>query len=356
MELPFVTLDVFTTTRFRGNPLAVVTVPAPPAPQPTQDQKQAIAREFNLSETVFVHDVAPSERSTAAVSSRTRHIDIFLTTREINFAGHPTIGTAISLLPEGVETLVTKAGPIPITKLSGGGYVRAEIPHDLHLHAIRLRDLVAREEAAGGQGRGEGGGGRGQGEERTRRVEQLQLSRRPVIRDAELNAPVFSIVQGMTFVLVELPSLEALAAVEFGHLPPDDLLCDQGWRGGFVSKYYFVRTTGEQHDGRAATASPKGPGPGLDVLFLRTRMLEDSFEDPATGSAACCLASYLSATEGGRAGDGDSNGNRDEIHTRKYEITQGVEMGKESNIHVEVTVKASTVQSVFLAGTAIQVM
>ena len=42
---------------FRGNPLAVVTIPAD-SPKPSQEQKQAVAREFNLSETVFVHDVA----------------------------------------------------------------------------------------------------------------------------------------------------------------------------------------------------------------------------------------------------------------------------------------------------------
>ncbi|KAJ0357888.1 hypothetical protein COL922a_014638, partial [Colletotrichum nupharicola] len=62
MALTFTTLDVFTETRFKGNPLAVVTIP--PGMVLTQAQKQAIAREFNLSETTFVHDVEASSTPT----------------------------------------------------------------------------------------------------------------------------------------------------------------------------------------------------------------------------------------------------------------------------------------------------
>jgi PhzF family phenazine biosynthesis protein len=56
MELPFATLDVFTTKKFEGNPLAIVRVPAPLRDRLTQSMKQTIAKEFNLSETVFLHD------------------------------------------------------------------------------------------------------------------------------------------------------------------------------------------------------------------------------------------------------------------------------------------------------------
>ncbi|OBR03355.1 Phenazine biosynthesis PhzC/PhzF protein [Colletotrichum higginsianum IMI 349063] len=62
-QLDFVTLDVFTKTPYKGNPLAIVHLPPPTATSPalTQEQKQAIAQEFNLSETVFVHDVDPKD-------------------------------------------------------------------------------------------------------------------------------------------------------------------------------------------------------------------------------------------------------------------------------------------------------
>lgn len=79
----FVTFDVFTETRFKGNPLAIVWVPRNVSLE--QEAKQKIAREFNLSETVFLYDIEDR--------SLDRKIDIFIPTKEIPFAGHPTIGT-----------------------------------------------------------------------------------------------------------------------------------------------------------------------------------------------------------------------------------------------------------------------
>ncbi|KAH8176854.1 phenazine biosynthesis-like protein [Sarocladium implicatum] len=307
LELPFVTLDVFTTTRFKGNPLAVVTIPANlPAP-PTQEQKQAIAREFNLSETVFVHDVDPTTASDHDVQQR--KIDIFLTNAEIPFAGHPTIGAAVSLLPLGVRTVVAKAGPIEITQ-TGPRAVEATIPHDVHLHAKRPRDLPG-----------------------------LSLSSDPAIRQAELDAPLFSIVNGMTFLLVELPSLELLARVQAtpAMLPADKLL-DEGWRKSFVGKYHFVRT-----DAGSGPSSPEGAD---HVITIRTRLVESSLEDPATGSAASALCSYLSLY--------DDNSKGDDL--TRYVVTQGVEMGRESNILISVATKDKRVETVKLSGTATQVM
>jgi PhzF family phenazine biosynthesis protein len=329
MELPFVTLDVFTRTRFRGNPLAVVTIPAD-GPKPSQEQKQAVAREFNLSETVFVHDVAATaaDREGDAhddISSKQRRIDIFITTAELPFAGHPTIGAAISILAQGadVDTLVTKAGPIPIVPTTirdshdSGSHVvvRADIPHNVHLHARRLRDVAPDH------------------------MPPSHLSPVPAIRQAELDAPVFSIVKGMNFVLVELPSLELLAQATprgGGFIALEHLL-DPGWREGFTGRYYFVRAAAAD---APTTATDKPP-----VIELRTRMVEDTLEDPATGSAACCLSSYLSITE-----------NTAPDQAFQYQITQGVEMGKESNILVDVSVKDAKVHSVALTGAAVQVM
>ena len=61
MLLEYVVVDVFTNTRFLGNPLAIVSVPAKHRNDLTQETKQRIAIEFNLSETIFLHD--PSEDS-----------------------------------------------------------------------------------------------------------------------------------------------------------------------------------------------------------------------------------------------------------------------------------------------------
>jgi PhzF family phenazine biosynthesis protein len=83
-RLSYVTLDVFTQTSYAGNPLAIVKVPSNQSL--TQEQKQLIAREFNFSETVILHE------NEAASYEHT--IDIFMTNAEIPFAGHPTIGAA----------------------------------------------------------------------------------------------------------------------------------------------------------------------------------------------------------------------------------------------------------------------
>lgn len=85
MKLNYMLLDVFTTTRLKGNPLAVVLK----ADGLLDDQMQAIAAEFNLSETVFLQK-PKSERHTAAVR-------IFTPSVELPFAGHPTVGAAVVL-------------------------------------------------------------------------------------------------------------------------------------------------------------------------------------------------------------------------------------------------------------------
>ncbi|KAM5346512.1 hypothetical protein ACJ41O_009517 [Fusarium nematophilum] len=302
MELPFLTLDVFTSTRYRGNPLAVITIPAD-SPKPSQEQKQAIAREFNLSETVFVHAVDPDSPDGDVTR---RVIDIFTTDAEIPFAGHPTIGTAVSLIQDGVNTVVTKAGPIALTQ-TRPGHIQASIPHNVRCHRRTLADLPA--PAPG------------------------QLNLDPAIRDIELRAPLFSIVNGLTFALASLPDLEHLAKVQTSvvSLAVDGLL-DDGWQNDVFCKYFYVILGQLEED-------------GVTVFSVRTRMMEATMEDPATGSAACALSSYLSLKH--------SNA---QDQTFRYEIDQGVEMGRESNITVEVAVKASKIDTVKLSGTAAPVM
>lgn len=292
LELPFVTLDVFTTTRYRGNPLAVVTVPASVSAPLTQEQKQLIAREFNLSETVIVHE---SE-------GHSRKIDIFIPEAELPFAGHPTVGTAISLLKDGVTELVTKAGPIAIEK-EGENFVKADIPHNVRLHKNTLKD--AEEISRPGY-----------------------LSSVDEIQKAELEAPIFSICQGMAFSLIKLPDLDVLGQVACSVGTFSEKILDEGWQEGIIGRLYYVKEKSDRHD----------------VVKLRTRMILISFEDPATGSASCALGAYL-ALHGGRK-DGKT----------RYELTQGVEMGRQSDIVVDVATKDGAIDTVSLAGTATQVM
>ncbi|KAI0103646.1 hypothetical protein GGR51DRAFT_523925 [Nemania sp. FL0031] len=322
MELPFTTLDVFTTKQLEGNPLAVVRVPATLRDRLTQPVKQKIAQEFNLSETVFLHD------DTSKSGPEGREVDIFTIESELPFAGHPTIGTAVFVRHHlgdggaGVQTLVTKAGPIGIASLASlPRGIRADIPHNVHLHARTLRDVLpstATDEEMVAKG----------------------MHPHPAIRAAELEAPVFSIVKGMTFVLVKLPSLDLLAEVKAGRLDFEALaprLLDEGWRESFGARYYYVDVEGEGEGGEEA-----------GVRFLRTRMVELGFEDPATGSAASALGAYLTLA-------------REKRGTR-FHVTQGVEMGRKSVISVETTVGEGgetgevKLGHVYLGGTAVVVM
>ncbi|KAI1114454.1 hypothetical protein F5Y14DRAFT_414266 [Nemania sp. NC0429] len=318
MDLPFTTLDVFTTKQLEGNPLAVVQVPASLRERLTQDVKQKIAREFNLSETVFLHD------DTSASGPEAREIDIFTINQELPFAGHPTIGSAVfvrhHLGDEGVHSLVTKAGPIGIQSVSSSSSsssspsssrdIRADIPHNVHLHAKTLRDVLPSPDDDEG------------------------LHANPAIRAAELDAPAFSIVQGMTFVLVRLASLDLLREVEYRKLDFAGLaprLLDEGWRESFVARYYYVDVPDEGDEG--------------EVRGLRTRNVELGFEDPATGSAASALGAYLTLAR-------EKKGSR-------FRVTQGVEMGRKSVISVETTVvdgESLKLEHVYLGGTAVVVL
>ena len=89
---PFVTVDVFTDTRFGGNPLAVF----PDASGLSDADMQALAREFNLSETTFV--LPPAD------PANTARVRIFTPAYELPFAGHPNVGTGYVLARQGRDT------------------------------------------------------------------------------------------------------------------------------------------------------------------------------------------------------------------------------------------------------------
>ncbi|MCQ4161095.1 PhzF family phenazine biosynthesis protein [Roseomonas sp. GC11] len=137
----YVTLDVFTDTRFGGNPLAVVLE----AEGLSDAAMQAIAREFNYSETTFV---LPPENP-----AHTARVRIFTPEEEIPFAGHPNVGTAVALArrPGAAQaesyTFEEKAGLVPVRLLrQGGAVVGAELaaPEPFSLEPVPDAALIAR--------------------------------------------------------------------------------------------------------------------------------------------------------------------------------------------------------------------
>jgi|SRR5690242_352574 len=308
-KLDFVTVDVFTDKPYEGNPLAIIRIPH--GVSVTQEQKQKIAREFNLSESTFLHENAPDANGDKWI------VDIFMTSQELPFAGHPTVGTACYVLSRTAEERGIKDGVIDAGFHLKAGAVRlrydvvkktakAAIPHDVHVHQKRwTRDELFKLQpgVAAAHERGE--------------------------VKAHEDFPIVSIVKGMTFVLVELESVEALAKVSLAGQSVEIQGLDQGWDKTFIGTYFFVRT-GTSESG---------------VTQLRTRMIEGPLEDPATGSAASDLVAYLSLKEG-RAGE-----------TLKFELVQGVEMGRRSEIFIEVVMaRDGGVETVYLEGGAVQVM
>ncbi|CAA7270430.1 unnamed protein product [Cyclocybe aegerita] len=242
-KLPFTTLDVFTDTHFLGNPLAIVRIAKELQSTVSQAQKQTIAREFNLSETVFLHE--------GDIDAPVR-IDIFMANAELPFAGHPTVGSGWFLLSQNpakeTVTLRTKAGDIPVSR-EANGKVRLQVPTDFKVHPEYVHPLV--------------------------KTLQPKLTAADYVNGPDGAEPVASIVKGMTFLLMKLTSEDALARLQ----PSPERLTvpNLGEWDGFMGLYAFF----ERDDG-----------------VVRTRMFDGTLEDPATGSAASTLAGYLGLKKG----------------------------------------------------------
>jgi trans-2,3-dihydro-3-hydroxyanthranilate isomerase len=287
--LPFRTLDVFTDERFRGNPLAVVL----DAGGLETAAMQAVAAEFNLSETVFVTTVDP-----AAGRARVR---IFTPRSELPFAGHPTVGTALLLAREGlgIETaagrhlvLEEAAGDVPVDIALLGGqpaHARFTAPGTATVGAPLDPGLVA---PAFGLGRDD-------------------------LAGVAPRAAGF----GVPFLMLELASLEALGRAASVALP--EPLLEAGLRHG---AYLFTRATGDGSI-RARLFAP--------LLGIA--------EDPATGAAAAGLAALLATVDPSSDLDG------------AWRIVQGVEMGRRSVIDITAEKRGGRLGRVTVAGGAVPV-
>ena len=296
MRYRFLTADVFTERVFGGNPLAVLLG----AEGLDAARMQAVAREFNYSETVFL---GPAEA--AAHAARVR---IFTPAAEIPFAGHPTIGTAWVLAaigavatPEGESRIVLeeRVGPVAVTLRVRGGVLR-----EAELTAAQRPEF------------------RTGAPPPERLAELLSVDVADLHESAE---PTF-VSCGIPFLFIELASEDAVRRAAPRQDRWSELL------GGAWSEAVFVYARG-----RPKTAT------GADV---HARMFAPSFgvpEDPATGSAATALAALLAVRES--VGEGR--------HT--WHIAQGVEMGRPSSLRARALVRHGDVLETGVAGSAVLV-
>ncbi len=294
MARRFITLDVFTSERFSGNPLAVVL----DAEGLDDARMQAIAKEFNLSEAVFVLPAAdPHQRA---------DLRIFTPARELPFAGHPTVGTAVllALLDQNGQPgavafgLKEKVGIVPCAvevKDAVSGQARFRLP---------------RLPFAWGEGR-----------DTTTCAWALGLDPTEIGFDRHVPSRHSA---GVAYDLVPVASLDALARA----WPKGEAFDRAFLDSDHPAAYVYARVT--QAQGLRFRARMFGPGMGI-------------VEDPATGSAAAAFAGALMQCE--PLGEGEHN----------IVIEQGVEMGRASEISLQMTIRNGVLTSAEIGGAAVVV-
>lgn len=289
----YVTVDVFTRQVFGGNPLAVVL----DAQDLTMIEMQAIATEFNYSETTFVLP--------ARGRGHTAQVRIFTPRIEVPFAGHPNVGTAVVLArhleaqgqPPAEQFIFEEgAGLVPIRLLrEGGRVIGAELTAP---ERLQVRASITAEEAA------------------------ACLSLDPADIGTSRHPPQVATV-GLAFMIAEIASRGALRRAKPNLPVHERVLPPTGTDGVFA---YF-----------------RGSGEGE----LHARMfapLDATVEDPATGSAAAAAIALL--TQLGREADADLS----------WRIEQGVDMGRPSLIFGRTEKRAGAVTAVYIGGHAVPVM
>lgn len=287
-------LDVFTDELFGGNQLAVF----PDARGVPPDLMPRIARELNLSETVFV--LPPT------AAGATHHTRIFTPARELAFAGHPSIGTACLLALLGEIPLKDGTGEVVLQQGAGNVPVRVLAPRGV-----------------------------------TAPLAQLSAAQDPDIRPSELSPDVIAAILsldradvvndeaggpaaascGSAFLFVPLRDRAAIARCEL----------DPGaWKRNAAATWaphIFVYAFDAERPENDIRARMFAPALGIP-------------EDPATGSAATALAALLAS----RAGqDG----------THRWRMEQGFEMGRPSILELEAEVRQGRVTAARVGGAAV---
>jgi trans-2,3-dihydro-3-hydroxyanthranilate isomerase len=261
-------LDVFTTKPFVGNPLAVVT----DGDNLSRQQMQAVAREMNLAETVFVQ--RPTNNQALA------RLRIFTTTRELPLAGHPVIGTWFLLAELGV--VPASEGPVQIMQQTGAGILAVEIT----FHNGRPARVTMTQKEA---------------KFKTPRISRDALAQALGLREQDIdsNLPIESVSTGIFNLMVPLRSKSVLSKIQSNLRALFHLL-----NGNGTMAYCFALG-------------------GRGKAFSRGMLPWEIVEDPATGSAGGSLGAYLVRHEKLKLGE-------------ELSITQGTEMGRPSEICVQV--------------------
>jgi trans-2,3-dihydro-3-hydroxyanthranilate isomerase len=286
MRVQFTLVDVFTSQPFGGNQLAVFH----DAGKLGKAQMQSLAREMNFSESTFV--IPPAHRADPI------RVRIFTPQREIPMAGHPTVGTAWVLAARG------KLAPgDAVLRLEVGG-----ITVTIDGTARKPRFVwMAHKPAAFGEQRSD----------RERIAATLEIGE----DDIRTDLPIQPVSTGVPFLFVPLRSIDALArCVSNGsalgglfesidrRLPVHMFVCGESVKSGVRARMFAPHTDG-------------------------------IVEDPATGGAAAPLGAYLHA-----------HGVVGPVPRTRFKVIQGVEMGRRSQITVEVRESGGDRVSVSIGG------
>jgi trans-2,3-dihydro-3-hydroxyanthranilate isomerase len=294
----FVQLDVFTQTPLTGNPLAIFT----DARGLNDGEMQALAREMNLSETTFI---LPKDRATEAHKVR-----IFTVSEELPFAGHPTLGTALHLYTSESATNSRES---------------AQMTLDLKAGKIPVRFTADSENA--GRNRVDG---RVFGEMRQRDPEfGVTFSREEVARVIGIAAaeippdwPIQVVSTGLPFAIVGIRNRETLANLNFSHTQAAEFLKNT------EAKFFYFLSPQRREKNR---------------LEAKARMFFYGGEDPATGSAAGCAASWM-------VQHGIVNSDEQVL------IRQGIEIRRPSEMYVRATRDGERITNVRVGGYAVEVL
>jgi trans-2,3-dihydro-3-hydroxyanthranilate isomerase len=287
----YAVLDVFTDTPLGGNPLAVVL----DGDALDAEQMQAVAGEFNLSETVFVLPPAnPIHRA---------NVRIFTPRRELPFAGHPTVGAAVMLglvaarenrgREEAMMVLEEKAGPVRCGVTVHGpslGHAIFDVPQK----PASLGEVPSVEAAA------------------------AALGLMPSEVGFENHSPS-AYSAGLAFRFVPVRDLEVI-----GRAKPSP-----GWEAAFGpagGAFLYCRET--IGSGNSFHARMFAPGFGIA-------------EDPATGSAVAALAGVIQRFDAPPAG------------AHRFVVEQGFEMGRPSTIMLEMDIEDGAIAAARIAGDAV---
>lgn len=292
---PYHIVDVFTERPFGGNPLAVF----PRGEHVPEKLMQAIANEFNLSETTFV---LPSQE--AGCDFRLR---IFTPQAELPMAGHPTIGSAFVLAAEGLIatggeastiTFEEGVGPIPVRLESGRGGAPGMI--SMRQPKPVFGPLLGEREAL---------------------AQMLSLT------SAELAAdlPCQVVSCGLPFLFIPVSRLDSVGRIELHGDQARRLLSQVEAAGVFVFTRETVHKSSSVHSRMFA--------PGLGV-----------WEDPATGSASGPLGAYLVT----HSPDGAEE-------VSEFISEQGLEMGRESFVHITIEQTEGSIEGVVVGGYSVSI-